>query len=255
MTRHVLVFGASKGIGREAARQFAQRGYRVSIAARQKPLLDALAAELRQLGAANVDVLQVDLDDATSAKAAIEAHVAKTPVHIVVHNSGGPPGGPLIEATEEEIAVAFNRLVLMPHAITKLVLPGMKAAGFGRIISVVSTSVYEPIAGLGVSTISRTAVAGWSKILSRELPPGITVNNVLPGYTDTERMESLRNSAAQKRGVASDKVLEEWLAAVPEKRLGTPDEIASAIVYLASEEAAFIRGVSLTVDGGRLQSI
>lgn len=255
MTRHVLLFGASKGIGRAAARQFAQRGARLTIVARQKPLLEELASELRTLGSPEVDVLPADLDDAKTALQVVGAQIAKQPVHVVVHNSGGPPGGPLIEASEAQIALALNRLVLVPHAITKLVVPGMLAAGFGRIINVVSTSVREPIPGLGVSNIARAAVAGWSKTLARELPPGITVNNVLPGYTDTERMVNLRSGVAEKRGVSADAILDEWLATVPEKRLATADEVASAIVYLASEDASFIRGVSLAVDGGRMQSI
>lgn len=254
-TRHVLLFGASKGIGRAAARQFAKLGHQLTIIARQKQLLDELATDLTGLGAAKVHVLVADLDDPQSAIASVAEHVAKNPVQICIHNSGGPPGGPLLEATEEQLDVALSRLVLVPHAITKLVVPQMAAAGFGRIISVVSTSVREPIAGLGVSNIARAAVAGWAKTLSKELPPGITVNNVLPGYTDTERLSFLRDSVAEKRGISADLVVSEWIASVPEKRLGTADEIASAILYLASPDAGFIRGINLTVDGGRMQSI
>lgn len=253
--KHVLLFGASRGIGRAAAFGFAEGHATLTIAARRKDALDALAPALTKAGAARVETLAVDLDDQLPALAAIQTLVARAPVHVLVNNTGGPPGGPLIEADEDVMRKAMGRLVFTPHAITKLVVPGMIASGFGRIVNVVSTSVKEPIPGLGVSNMCRAAVAAWSKTLARELPPGITVNNVLPGYTDTERMKELREGAGQRRGVSGDQVLGEWLASVPEKRLGTPEEIAAAIVFLASPLASFIRGVSLAADGGRLQGI
>jgi 3-oxoacyl-[acyl-carrier protein] reductase len=253
--KHVLLFGASRGIGRAAAFGFAAGKAKLTVVARRKEALDDLAKELTQAGAAGVDTLVADLDEREATIDKVKDLVARGPVHVLVNNTGGPPGGPLIEADESALLKAMGRLVLTPHAITKLVVPGMMSAGYGRIINVVSTSVKEPIAGLGVSNICRAAVAGWAKTLSRELPPGITVNNVLPGYTDTERMLELREGAGKRRGISGDQVLGEWLVSVPEKRLGTPDEIAAAIVFLGSPLASFIRGVSLAVDGGRLQSI
>lgn len=253
--KHVLLFGASRGIGRAAAFGFASGGAKLTIAARSRGALEQLASELVKHGAAACEPLAVDLDDRAASVAAVQALVTRAPVHVLVNNTGGPPGGPLLDASEEAMEKAMGRLVLTPHAITKLVVPGMVASSFGRIVNVVSTSVREPIAGLGVSNMCRAAVAAWSKTLARELPPGITINNVLPGYTDTERMEELRETAGKRRGVSGEQVLSEWLAAVPEKRLGTPDEIAAAIVFLASPLASFIRGVSLAADGGRLQSI
>ncbi len=253
--KHVLLFGASRGIGRAAAFGFASARARLTIVARRQDALDLLAGELTKAGAAGVETLAADLDERDATVAKVREVVARAPVHVLVNNTGGPPGGPLLEADEGAILKAMGRLVLTPHAITKLVVPAMVSAGYGRIINVVSTSVKEPIAGLGVSNICRAAVAGWAKTLSRELPPGVTINNVLPGYTDTERMLELREGAGKRRGISGDAVLAEWLSAVPEKRLGTADEIAAAIVFLASPLASFIRGVSLAADGGRLQSI
>jgi 3-oxoacyl-[acyl-carrier protein] reductase len=253
--KHVLLFGASRGIGRAAAFGFAEGGALLTIAARRRDALEALVPELSKAGAASVEPLVVDLDVREASLTAVQALVARRPVHVLINNTGGPPGGPLMEAGEDVMQKAMGRLVFTPHAITKLVVPGMIAAGFGRIVNVVSTSVKEPIAGLGVSNMCRAAVAAWSKTLARELPPGITINNVLPGYTDTERMVELRETTGKRRGVAPDQVLSEWLSSVPEKRLGTPQEIAAAVVFLASPLASFIRGQSLAADGGRLQSI
>jgi 3-oxoacyl-[acyl-carrier protein] reductase len=131
----------------------------------------------------------------------------------------------------------------------------MVAAGYGRIINVLSTSVREPIDNLGVSNLTRAAVAAWAKTLSRELPPGVTINNVLPGFTATDRLDELANAAAGRRGVSPDAIRAEWAAAAPEQRLGAPEELAAAIVFLASPAASFVRGVSLPVDGGRLRSL
>ena len=138
--------------------------------------------------------------------------------------------------------------------VQKLV-PGMLEAGYGRIINVVSTSVREPIPNLGVSNTIRGAVASWAKSLSRELPPGITINNILPGFTDTERLSNLKSAVANRTGKTEEEVHNGWLAQVPEGRLARPEELAAAIAFLASPAAAYIRGVSLPVDGGRLRSI
>ena len=150
---------------------------------------------------------------------------------------------------------AMKLHLLASHRLLQAVLPGMKAAGYGRIINVVSTSVYEPIPNLGVSNTVRGAMASWAKSVANELPPGLTINNVLPGFTDTERLSSLRSTAASRLKISEALVVERWLAQVPEGRLGRPEEVAQAILFLASLLASFIRGVSLPVDGGRLRGI
>ena len=145
--------------------------------------------------------------------------------------------------------------VRMLLLLTRLLLPGMVEAGYGRIINVISTSVREPIPGLGVSNTIRGAMASWAKSISRELPPGITINNVLPGFTDTERLTVLGEAVAERSGISLDQVREMWLSDVPEARLAKPGEIAAAIAFLASPAGAFVRGTSMPVDGGRLRSI
>ncbi|MCW8140292.1 MAG: SDR family oxidoreductase, partial [Planctomycetota bacterium] len=158
-------------------------------------------------------------------------------------------------AAEAALLEAFGRHVLGAHLLVRLVLPGMRAAGYGRIVNVVSTSVREPIPNLGVSNTVRAAVAAWAKTLSKELPPGVTINTVLPGYTDTERLASLAEGAAARTGKAVEDVRKGWLATIPEGRLGRPEELGAVIAFLASPAAAYVRGVALPVDGGRLNGI
>ena len=155
----------------------------------------------------------------------------------------------------DEFTTAFGRHVLAAHRLTQTVLSGMKESGYGRIINIISTSVYEPIPNLGVSNTIRGAMASWSKTVSKELPPGITINNVLPGFTDTERLGQLKKGRANKNGISEDTVHQQWLSQVPEGRLAQPEETASAIGFLVSPAAGYIRGLSLPVDGGRLKGI
>jgi 3-oxoacyl-[acyl-carrier protein] reductase len=176
-------------------------------------------------------------------------------VHILVNNTGGPPAGRLLDATESDFLMALGRHLLASHLLVTRLLPGMVATGYGRILNVISISVREPIPNLGVSNVVRAAVASWAKTLSRELPPGITINNVLPGFTDTPRLASIAGSKAAKLGVTQDKAYAAMVAEVPEGRLGRPEELAATIAFLASPGGAYIRGTTLPVDGGRLRSI
>jgi 3-oxoacyl-[acyl-carrier protein] reductase len=251
--KHALVCGASAGIGRATALALATQGARVSVLARRAERLEELLPELRQAGAPEARKVVADLDRRHEAVARvselIEQHGA---VHILVNNSGGPPSGALLEADPGAFEEAFGRLVLAAHLLTRAVLPGMKAAGYGRIINIISISVREPIPGLGVSNTIRGAMAAWAKSAARELPPGLTINNILPGYTDTERLTELRQAIAQRTGLPEEEVVAGWLAHVPEGRLGRAEEIGAAAAFLASPAASFVRGVSLPVDGGRL---
>jgi 3-oxoacyl-[acyl-carrier protein] reductase len=254
--RHALVCGASAGIGRAAALALARLGASVSVLARSEDKLLALVPRLLNAGASSARHRVVDMEDRPALRAAVEGVISEAgPVHVLINNSGGPPSGPILQADEEDFLRPFGRHVLAFHLLVKLVLPGMHAAGYGRIVNIVSTSVREPIPGLGVSNTVRGAVAAWAKSVSRELPPGVTINNVLPGYTDTERLGALRLAVSRRSGKTPEQVEADWLASVPEGRLGRPDELAAAIAFLVSPAASFIRGVSLPVDGGRLLSI
>lgn len=252
--RHALVCGASAGIGRATALALAELGARLTLLARRRDKLEATAAEVRALGV-EAHVLALDLDALDVAGAAVAAHVERLPVHVLVNNAGGPKGGPLFDAAPGDFEAAFRRHVLAAHRLTGLVLPAMREARWGRIVNIVSTSVKEPIPGLGVSNTVRAAMAGWAKSAARELPPGVTINNVLPGYTDTERLAELRAAAAERQGVEPAQVLAQWASVVPEGRIAEPREVAAVVAFLASPAASYVRGQSIAVDGGRMQSI
>ena len=254
--KRALVCGASRGIGRAIAETFAQAGARVFLLARQKERLQEICENLNANKSDCASYIAADLDEPESFLKMVRQEIEdQGPFHILVNNAGGPPGGPIIEASPEAFESAFRRHVVASHLLLQTILPGMKAAQYGRVINIISTSVREPIANLGVSNTIRGAMASWAKSCAKELPPKITVNNILPGFTDTERLDALREGAAQRMGTSPEAVQEKWMGMVPEKRLGTPDELAHAALFLASPAGNFVRGVSLAVDGGRMASI
>ncbi len=253
--RRALVCGASAGIGRATALALAAAGAEVTAVARSTAGLQSLVDEIRsQNGTA--DWLQGDLEEREHLCDEVSALIATTgPIHILINNTGGVPSGPILEANEADFLRPFGRHVLASQLLTQLLLPGMKEEGYGRILNIVSTSVREPIPGLGVSNTIRGAMAGWSKSLSRELPPGVTINNVLPGFTKTDRLNDLGQAIAGREGSTPEAVLSRWLTEVPEGRLAQPAEIAATVAFLASPSGAFVRGASIPVDGGRMRSI
>ena len=173
-------------------------------------------------------------------------------IDILINNTGGPKAGLISEAPEDDFINAFNNHLLVNSLLAQLVLPNMKANNFGRIINIISTSVKIPINNLGVSNTIRAAVASWAKTLSNEVAQyGITVNNVLPGYTDTERLGVLMANASQKSGKSLKETEKDWINLVPAKRFAEPKEIAYAVAFLASDMAGYINGINLPVDGGR----
>lgn len=254
--RHALVCGGSDGIGRAAAHELALLGAQVTVLARRADVLRKVAAALpRERGQVH-DHLAVDMSQSDRLRGEVASLVARRPVHILVNNTGGPAGGPASAAETSEYLDAFNRHLVAGQVLLQAVLPGMRAAGWGRIVNVISTSVREPIPGLGVSNTVRAAVAGWSKTIARELAAdGITVNNVLPGFTDTARIESLARERAASTGQTVEQVRAQMAGSVPAGRFARPEETGAVIAFLCSPAAAYVTGVSLPVDGGRMQSI
>ena len=254
--RHALVCGASEGIGRAAGHELALLGADVTVMSRRADALAAVVASLPNTGAQRHGFVAADVADTDGLRAVVNALVGERPVHVLVNNTAGPPGGPAYAAGEDALLDTFRKHLLANHALVQAVLPGMRAAGWGRIVNVISTSVYEPIANLGVSNTIRGAVASWAKTLSRELATdGITVNNVLPGYTRTARLSQILHDRAQASGKSEDDVAAGMRQTVPAGRFAQPEEVAAAIAFLCSPAAAYINGVSLAVDGGRMQSI
>jgi 3-oxoacyl-[acyl-carrier protein] reductase len=255
--KRALVGGASQGIGSATARALAELGASVTLVARSEDKLRNVLAHLATDHHQQHDFFCADFDRPAALDAALQSWLKqRAPVHILINNSGGPPGGPAHAAAPDEYQQAFSRLLLSGQTLVQALWPGMKAAGYGRIINVISTSVKEPIKGLGVSNTIRWAVAGWAKTLASELGPhGITVNNVLPGFTRTGRIESLFKARAEKEQRPIADIEADARAVIPLGRLAEPEEIAAAIAFLASPAAGYINGINLPVDGGRIQSL
>ena len=254
--KHALVCGGSEGIGRATAHELALLGADVTVLARRAEVLQQVADALPRSDAQQHGWLAADVSQIEALRAQVQALAAGKPVHILVNNTGGPPGGPIHAADAAAFVDAFQRHLLANHALVQSVLPGMQGAHWGRIVNVISTSVKEPIAGLGVSNTIRGAVASWAKTLSRELASqGITVNNVLPGYTETGRIDQIVRDRARAEGKSEEQVIAAMRAGVPAGRFAKPAETGGVIAFLCSPAAAYINGVSLAVDGGRMQSI
>jgi 3-oxoacyl-[acyl-carrier protein] reductase len=254
--RHALVCGASEGIGRAAARELALLGADVTVLARRADALREVVAALPRTEAQQHGFLAADVAQTDALRSQVEALVAARPVHIVVNNTGGPPPGPAHAAAVGAFLDAFNKHLIANQTILQAALPGMRAANWGRIVNVISTSVKEPIEGLGVSNTIRGAVASWAKTLSRELAPfGITVNNVLPGFTETGRIAQIVRDRAQATGKPEAQIAEGMRGVVPTGRFAQPAEIGGVIAFLCSPAAAYVNGINLPVDGGRTQSL
>lgn len=245
-----LVCGASKGIGRAIAMQLAADGHSVTALARDK---DALASLQSELGEGHKTI---SLDFSNHAQVKDFLGTEDMSYDILICNSGGPKGGPLAEADTTEFLAAFEQHLFFNHQIMQAALPHMKQKKSGRIITILSTSVKAPIPNLGVSNVLRGAMASWVKTLANELGPfGITVNNVLPGFTKTDRMDSLSEARAKKSGQSAEDVKQDWLKTIPLNRFAEASELANAVSFLASDKAAYINGINLPVDGGRLPTL
>ncbi len=255
--KHALVCGSSQGMGKAIAVQLAEMGANVTLFARNLDTLNQVKAELANNGSQQHFAICADFSQPDEVARALDEHLTVVPeFQILINNTGGPAPGPANTADASAFLAAFNQHLINNHQIAQRLLSGMKAQGYGRIINVISTSVKQPLPNLGVSNTVRGAVASWAKTMSNELGPfGITVNNVLPGATNTVRLEAIIKNKAAKKGVSIEEMEEEEKSIIPLRRFGEAEEFANVCAFLASPAAGYVTGVSIPVDGGRTSSL
>jgi len=254
--KEALICGSTQGIGLAIAKELALLGANCTLVARNETTLIEAVGQLQKNAGQEHRYRVADFQYPEQVKEMIAAHTMEFPVHILINNTGGPAPGPITEATEDQFLRAFQQHIICNHYLTQAVLPTMKAAAFGRIINIISTSVRIPLNNLGVSNTIRGATASWAKTLSNEVARyGITVNNILPGFTKTSRLTSLITQIAANSGSPVETVTQQMESDVPAKRFGEVQEIAAVAAFLASPAAAYVNGVSIPVDGGRTGSI
>ena len=251
--KRAIVCGSTQGIGESVAIHLAKYGAEVTLVARNQEKLLRVQSELSCSLGQNHKILIADFSRPDEVKSQLVQHMKHEPgYHILVNNTGGPAPGPAHQADEDEYLSAFKQHLIVNQILVKNVLEGMKAYQYGRIINIISTSVKQPLVGLGVSNTIRGAVANWAKTLATELGPcGITVNNVLPGATQTNRLRSILENKAKKLGQTLEEIVELEKSKIPARRFGEPEELANVVAFLASPLAAYVNGINLPVDGGR----
>ncbi|WP_149242284.1 SDR family oxidoreductase [Dyadobacter sp. 32] len=252
-----IVCGSTQGIGLASAVELALLGANVTLMARNEESLSTAIETLDKSQGQLHRYIVADFSDTQAVQNAIDDHLRLCPdVHILINNTGGPSGGPIIEATAGQFLDTFQMHVINNQILAQAVVPAMTKAGFGRIVNIISTSVKQPIIGLGVSNTIRAAVASWSKTLSAELGPrGITVNNVLPGFTKTARLDAVLTIRSTAQGKTKEQVAEQLAATSPIRRFSEPEEVAAAVAFLCSPAAGSINGINLPVDGGKTESL
>jgi len=254
--KHAVVCGSTQGIGLAIAEELALLGATCTLIARNEKTLKDVVQRLNTEFNQQHKYLVADFTQPGELKKIIGSHVQHNSVHILINNTGGPPGGPITDATEEAFLNAFSQHLVCNHVLTKAVIPSMKKEGYGRIINIISTSVKIPLKNLGVSNTIRGAVASWAKTMANELGQfNITVNNILPGYTRTQRLDTIVTDAAKAKSKSIEETEKDMQQDTPMKRFGEPGEIAAVAAFLASPAASYVNGTSIPVDGGRTGSI
>lgn len=251
-----IICGSTQGIGLASAKELSEMGANCVLVARTEEKLKAAVESLSNDGTQNHGYLVADFSNPNSLKEIIGKWVKENTAHILINNTGGPKGGPIQAAEIEEFTNTFNQHLVCNHIMVQALKDGMKTAGYGRIVNIISTSVKQPLDGLGVSNTIRGAVANWSKTLANELGvDNITVNNVLPGATNTVRLSSIIENKAAKTGQAKEDILQNMANQSPMKRIAEPEEVANAVAFLCSPAASYINGINVPVDGGRTKSL
>ena len=252
--KKAVVCGSTQGIGKAIAEELSRQGVNLTLIARDKEALENVVKKLDTSLGQSHNYLCVDFSDDNFENKISD--LSSLNIDILINNTGGPASGPITDANPDDFLLAFKMHLLNNQLLIKKVIDNMKKNSFGRIINIISTSVKAPIPGLGVSNTIRAAVANWAKTLSLELGPyGITVNNVLPGFTSTNRLKSLIKKKSTILGKSISEVESEMKNTVPLKRFGDASEVANAVVFLSSPAASYINGINLPVDGGRTASL
>ena len=252
-----LVCGASQGLGFACATELALMGANIIAASRDENKLKTALQNFDTSKKQQHNYLVMDLSEPGNVKQTVSEFLAKgNVIHILINNAGGPPSAPMIDTDISEIEKAFRTHLISSHILVQLIFKGMKDSGFGRIVNIVSTSVKQPINGLGISNLVRAAVANWAKTLANEISNfGITVNNVLPGYTNTNRLDYLFTKQASDQHINKEDIYKQITVSIPAGRLGEPLELGAAVAFLCSPASAYINGINLPVDGGRTGSL
>ncbi|WP_188812624.1 SDR family oxidoreductase [Hymenobacter cavernae] len=252
--QRALVGGSTQGIGRAVAEVLAQMGATITLLARNEDRLRQVATELPVVANQAHDFIVADFSTSAAVASQVNAYLERHPAcfDILINNTGGPAGGPILQASPEAFRAAFEQHVVCNQVLAQAVVPAMQTRRYGRIINIISTSVKQPLPDLGVSNTVRAAVANWAKTLANEVAAlGITVNNVLPGATVTQRHTSLIEQRAAKTGQSVATIEENLLKLIPVQRFGQSEEVAAAVAFLASPAAGYITGINVPVDGGR----
>jgi 3-oxoacyl-[acyl-carrier protein] reductase len=252
-----LVAAASKGLGRAVADELAAEGASLVLCARGEEALEQTRAALEVAHGVPVLAVAADLSTVAGVNRVTQAAFERFGrVDILVTNTGGPPAGTFEQHSPEAWQAATNLLLTSVVELTRAVLPGMKERGWGRILNITSIAVKQPVAGLMLSNSLRAAVTGMARTLANEVASfGITVNNILPGYTRTDRVEHLAQATAEREGISPDEAAARWTREIPMQRLGEPAEFAALAAFLCSARASYITGTSIPVDGGWIKGL